>query len=74
MKLTPVILSIRKHLGPDFVKPANRKYRPADAVASWGCCYVAVEALYYLGAREEGFVPAYIYMGDLKNCIFASPD
>ena len=29
-KLITLITDIRKHLGPDFVKPNNLKYRPAD--------------------------------------------
>lgn len=66
-----LIHAIRKHLGPEFVKPANRKFRPDNAVASWGCCYAAVEALYYLGARDEGFVPAYLACGDMDS-IFCS--
>src|ERR1700693_4686269 len=72
MGVTTTILRIRKHLGPEFVKPSNRKHRPATAVASWGCCYVAIEALYYLGAREEGFVPAYIFVGSIEGSIFAT--
>ena len=67
-----VIKAIRKHLGPDFVKPNNLKYRPENATASWGCCYFAAEALYHLGARDEGFVPAYIHVGDIEGSIFST--
>ena len=71
--MNKLITAIRKHLGPAFVKPNNLKYRPADAKASWGCCYYAVEALYYLGARNEGFVPAYIRLEEDYNvCIFST--
>ena len=67
-----LIHAIRKHLGPEFVKPANRKHRPDNAVASWGCCYAAVEALYYLGARDEGFVPAYVVPQPIEGSIFST--
>ena len=70
--MNALIAAIRKHLGPAFVKPKNRKFRPDDAPASWGCCYAAVETLYYLGARKEGFVPAYIYVGEMEGSIFAT--
>lgn len=71
-QMNKLITDIRKHLGPDFVRPNNLKYRPADAKASWGCCYYAAEALYYLGARKEGFVPAYIYVGEMEGSIFST--
>jgi hypothetical protein len=69
--LEKVIEAIRKHLGPEFVKPKNRKFRPDNATASWGCCYAAVEALWYLGAAEAGYVPAYLACGDMDS-IFCS--
>jgi hypothetical protein len=30
---------------------------PRDAARSWGCCYVATEALFHLWGRENGFTP-----------------
>lgn len=67
-----LIKAIRKHLGPKFAKPSNRKHRPADAVPSWGCCYVACEALWHLGARDEGYVPAYLMLNIQESALFAS--
>jgi hypothetical protein len=50
-----VITAIRAHLGPQVLRPDWRKRRPADAVASWGCCYVAAEAAYHaLGGENAG--------------------
>jgi len=72
MRLATLIARIRKHLGVQFTKPANRKHRPADAVPSWGCCYVSCEALWHLGARDEGFVPAYLWLDESESAIFAS--
>ena len=30
---------------------------PKNAKPSWGCCYVATEALYHLWGKENGFTP-----------------
>ena len=30
---------------------------PRNAKLSWGCCYVATEALYHLWGKENGFTP-----------------
>lgn len=50
-----VVTAIRAHLGPHVLRPDWRKRRPADAVASWGCCYVAAEAAYHaLGGLASG--------------------
>ena len=50
-----VIAAIRAHLGPHVLRPDWRKRRPANAVASWGCCYVAAEAAYHaLGGASSG--------------------
>lgn len=67
-----LIKAIRNNLGPHLVKPANRKHRPADAVASWGNCYVACEALWHLVARDEGFVPAYLMLDAKESDTFCS--
>lgn len=55
--------AIKKNLGPHLLLPSFRKQRPADATKSWGCCYVASEALYHLGARALGWKPAYVKIG-----------
>ena len=50
-----IVTAIRAHLGPQVLRPDWRKRRPADAVASWGCCYVAAEAAYHaLGGENAG--------------------
>ena len=50
-----VVSAIRAHLGPHVLRPDWRKRRPADAVVSWGCCYVAAEAAYHaLGGENAG--------------------
>lgn len=54
---------IQKNLGPHLLTPQYKKQRPAGATQSWGCCYVASEALYHLGARELGWKPAYVKIG-----------
>jgi uncharacterized protein (DUF433 family) len=49
---------VRRHLGPHLLRRDFAARRPAGAVASWGCCYVAAEALYHLlGGRLAGWRP-----------------
>lgn len=72
MNLHLLTQRIRKQLGPQFAKPANRKHRPEGATASWGNCYVACEALWHLGARDEGYVPAYLLLTQAESALFAS--
>jgi hypothetical protein len=44
------------HFTPDLLKPAfRRQWTPANP--SYGFCYIASEALWHTGAREQGYVP-----------------
>ena len=52
-----IIEAIRAELGPQLIKPNYLKFRPKDAKPSWGCCYVASEALYHLWGKDNGFTP-----------------
>ena len=54
-KPSAIINAIRKQLGPHLVKKNYLKLRPSCATASWGCCYVATEALYHLWGKENGY-------------------
>lgn len=46
---------IRAQLGPHLLRRDFARRRPEGATASWGCCYVAAEALYHaLGGRASG--------------------
>lgn len=58
--MSAILHLVRAQLGAQFVRPTNRRWRPLDATASWGCCYVACEALYHLHAGAQGYVPAYL--------------
>lgn len=57
MKPSQIVTAIRAALGPHLVKSNYRTFMPKDATASWGCCYVATEALYHLWGKENGFTP-----------------
>lgn len=56
----PIIRRINKVLGPHLVKKDLLPHRPTDAHPSWGCCYAATEALYYLWGKKHGFSPQYV--------------
>ncbi len=47
-------------LGPHLIQKSLLPFRPKDAHPSWGCCYVATEALYHLWGKDHGFTPHYI--------------
>jgi hypothetical protein len=57
VKPSELIRKIRAVLGPDLVKPNYLKLRPANATPSWGCCYVATEALFHLWGKDNGYTP-----------------
>jgi hypothetical protein len=57
MNPSKIINAIRAELGPHLVKSKYLKHRPADATPSWGCCYVATEALYHLWGKAHGYIP-----------------
>jgi hypothetical protein len=57
VKPSTIVEAIRAQLGPHLVKPNYRKSIPRNAAPSWGCCYVAHEALYHLWGKENGFTP-----------------
>jgi hypothetical protein len=61
--LKRLVARIRANLTPNLLQP---KYR-GGATESAGHCYVACEALYHLGARERGYRPAVIRMGDITH-------
>jgi hypothetical protein len=52
-----IIKAIRAELGPHLVKSNYKKFIPKNAKPSWGCCYVATEALYHLWGKENGYTP-----------------
>jgi hypothetical protein len=53
--------SVRSALGPSCLRSDWRKRRPADAAASWGCCYVACEAVYHAaGGAASGLRPMHV--------------
>jgi len=52
-----IIKAIRAELGPHLVKSNYLKLRPTCATKSWGCCYVATEALYHLWGKVNGYTP-----------------
>ncbi len=51
---------IQEACGPELVLPRYRKLRPDNAHRTWGCCYIAAEALYYLYGKERGFKPCFL--------------
>lgn len=57
LKPSKIISAIRAELGPHLVKSNYRKHMPENATKSWGTCYVATEALYYLWGRTNGYTP-----------------
>jgi hypothetical protein len=57
LKPSKIITAIRSTLGPHLVKKNYLKHRPADATPSWGCCYIATEALYHLWGKANGYTP-----------------
>jgi hypothetical protein len=57
VKPSQTIKAIRSQLGPHLVKANYLKLRPACATKSWGCCYVATEALYHLWGKDNGYTP-----------------
>lgn len=40
-----------------MVKGIYGKNIPANATKSWGCCYIATEALYHLWGKANGYTP-----------------
>lgn len=59
-----ILRDIRESCGPDLVHKAYRSKRPLNAHKTWGCCYVASEALFYSWAKVRGFKPHYVIMAD----------
>ena len=57
MKPSKLIAAIRAELGPHLVKRNYLRLRPDAAPPSWGCCYVATEALYHLWGKANGYTP-----------------
>jgi hypothetical protein len=57
VKPSTIIKAIRAELGPHLLKQPYKSMRPTDATPSWGCCYVASEALYHLWGKENGYTP-----------------
>lgn len=56
-KPSEIVRRIRAALGSHLLKGKYKKLRPADAPASWGTCYPASEALFFLWGRDAGFTP-----------------
>ena len=57
-----ILCAIRNACGPQFVHGDYRDKRPRGAHKTWGCCYVASEALYYMWGKARGFKPHYAIM------------
>jgi hypothetical protein len=57
---TRLIRSIARACSPDLIQPRIQKNRPGDAHHTWGCCYIASEALYHLWGKKHGFRLYYI--------------
>ncbi len=57
MRPSKIVDAIRAELGPHLVKPEYRKLMPKNAKPSWGCCYVAAEALFHLWGKDMGYTP-----------------
>ncbi len=56
-----VVRRVRAQLGPQHLRPDFRRARPRDATPSWGCCYVAAEAVWHaLGGPDSGLRPTFI--------------
>jgi len=64
MKMNEALPLIREHLGPEWLRKDWLARRPIDAVASWGCCYVACEALAHL-VNVHRYRPASVRVGDV---------
>lgn len=56
-KPSTIIKAIRAQLGPHLLKYPYKERRPNGATKSWGCCYVATEALYHLWGKANGYSP-----------------
>lgn len=60
-KRADVVRRVRAQLGPQHLRPDFRRARPEEATASWGCCYVAAEAVWHaLGGPDSGLRPTFI--------------
>lgn len=60
-KRADVVRRVRAQLGPQHLRPDFRHARPEGATASWGCCYVAAEAVWHaLGGPASGLRPTFI--------------
>ena len=51
---------IQNVCGPELVLSRYRRLRPDDAHRTWGCCYIAAEAMYHLYGKERGFRPVFL--------------
>lgn len=63
MPLSDFQTAIQKNLSSKLLTPRFRAARPTTATPSWGCCYVASEALYHMIGRTLGYRPAYVKIG-----------
>lgn len=52
---TTLLRAIVAACGPDLVHKKIRAGIPEGAHRTWGCCYVASEALYHLWGKDNGF-------------------
>ncbi len=60
-KRSDVVRRVRAQLGPQHLRPDFRRARPEGSTASWGCCYVAAEAVWHaLGGPDSGLRPTFI--------------
>lgn len=61
------IAAIRRELSDKYLHPDVAKLRPDGAPKSWGHCYIATEALYYLYGRAHGYRPYCVRMDKLVH-------
>ena len=65
---------VRTLLGPHRLRPDFRRSRPANASPSWGCCYIAAEAIWHLlGGPASGYRPTFIRHEDAPHWYLTGP-
>lgn len=72
MNIADAVTAVRAQLGPDLLLPSFRGLRPAGAAPSWGCCYVAAEAVQALA--DERLTPATVRVGMSVHWFLRAPD
>lgn len=74
MSTSEIIARVRGQLGPQHLRADWRKRRPATATPSWGCCYVAAEAVYHAaGGAASGLRPTFVRHEDAPHWYLVGP-